>query len=203
MSDPRAICADCGHVRSWHDRDPGRAMPSGETASDRRCYREISGAGCRCSGFRDSGEVAVLAVRSGAGRSVITSILLFVLLVVMGLALLYAYRSQSPSVQTVGYSEAVQQINSGQVRKVTIVANKATLELQNNDKQQTTLPERPEAFEKLLADYNAANPSRRVTIDYQQESATFSVIGSILLSLLPVLLLGGFFVYLRSRSRSR
>ena len=56
------------------------------------------------------------------------------------------------------YSQAVQQINSGQVKKVTIVANKATLELQNSDKQQTTLPERPEAFEKLLQDYNTANP---------------------------------------------
>ena len=119
----------------------------------------------------------------------------------MGLALLYAYRSQTPSVQTVVYSEAVQQINSGQVRKVTIVANKATLELQNNDKQQTTLPERPEAFEKLLADYNAANPSRRITIDYQQESATFSVIGSIFLSLLPVVLIGGFFFYMMRQAQ--
>jgi hypothetical protein len=132
VSDPRAICADCGHVRSWHDRDTGRAMASGETASDRRCYREIGGAGCGCSGFRDSGEVAVLAVSSRAGGNVLTLPLLIVLLVVMGLAMLYAYRSQTPSVQRVVYSEAVQQINSGQVRKVTIVANKATLELQNN-----------------------------------------------------------------------
>jgi ATP-dependent Zn protease len=190
-------------VQSWHDRDAAHATGSGELASDRRCYREIGGAGCRCKGFRDSGEVAAVAVPSRARGSALTLPLLILLLLVMGLAMLYAYRSQTPSVQTVGYSEAVQQINSGQVRKVTIAANKATLELQNNDKQQATLPERPEAFEKLLADYNAANPSRRITIDYQQESATFSVISSILLSLLPVLLLGGFFVYLRSRSRSR
>jgi cell division protease FtsH len=119
----------------------------------------------------------------------------------MGLALLYAYRSQTPSIQPVVYSQAVQQINSGQVRKVTIVANKATLELQNNEKQQTTLPERPEAFEKLLADYNAANPSRTITIDYQQESATFSVIGSIFLSLLPVVLIGGFFFYMMRQAQ--
>ena len=122
----------------------------------------------------------------------------------MGLALLYAYRSQTPSVQTVVYSQAVQQINSGQVKKVTIVANKATLELHNNnEKQQLNLPDRPETFQKLLDDYNAANPSRQIVIDYQAESATFSVIGSIFLSLLPVLLIGAFLLYVLPRSRSR
>ena len=203
VSDRRALCADCGHVQSWHDRDAARALRSGELAGDRRCYREVGGAGCRCAGFRDSGELAVIAVPAPAGRSVITSLLLVVVLIVMGMALLYAYRSQTPSVQTVVYSLAIQEINGGQVKKITIVANKATLELQNNEKQQTTLPERPEAFEKLLTDYNAANPTRTIVIDYQAESATFQVIASILLSLLPVLLLGAFFLYLTSRLRPR
>jgi ATP-dependent Zn protease len=119
----------------------------------------------------------------------------------MGLALLYAYRSQTPQVATIPLSQAVQEINGGQVKKVTIVANKATLELNNSttDKQQTTLPDRDEIFQKTLADYNTANPSRQVIIDYQPESATFSVIGSIFLSLLPVLLLGAFFTYLLFR----
>jgi hypothetical protein len=67
------------------------------------------------------------------------------------------------------------------------------LELANADKQQTNLPERDEVFQKALFDYNTANPSRQIAIDYQQESPTFSVIGSILLGLLPVLLIGGFF----------
>jgi len=178
-------------------------MRSGEPASDRRCYREIGGASCRCSGFRDSGEVAVIAVPSSAGRSVVTSLLLVVVLIVMGLALLYAYRSQTPSLQSVAYSQAIQEINSGQVKKVTIVANRATLELQNNEKQQLNLPERPEAFQKVLDDYNAANPSRQITIEYQPDSSGFQVIASILLSLLPVLLLGAFFLYLTSRLRPR
>jgi ATP-dependent Zn protease len=122
----------------------------------------------------------------------------------MGLALLYAYRSQTPSVQPIVYSDAVQKINAGQVKKVTIVANKATLELYDStEKQQLTLPDRPETFQKLLDDYNAANPSRRIIIDYQTESATFSVIGSIFLSLLPIVLLGAGFVYLTSRLRPR
>ncbi len=120
----------------------------------------------------------------------------------MGLALLYAYRSQTPSMQPVVYSQAVQEINAGQVKKVTIVANKATIELQNStDKQQLTLPDRPETFQKLLDDYNVANPSRPIIIDYQAESATFSVIGSIFLSLLPVVLIGGFFFYMMRQAQ--
>jgi cell division protease FtsH len=178
-------------------------MRSGELGSDLRCYREIASAGCRCSGFRDSGELAVIAVPAPAGRSVVTSLLLVVVLIVMGLTLLYAYRSQTPSVQTVVYSQAIQEINSGQVKKVTITGNKATLEVSNGVKQQTTLPEPPQAFEKMLTDYNAANPSRTIVIEYRSEDSGFSVPFSILLSLLPLLLLGAFFVYLSSRMRRR
>jgi ATP-dependent Zn protease len=129
--------------------------------------------------------------------------LLIVALFAMGLALLYAYRSQSPSVQTVAYSQAVQQINNGQVRKVTITGDRAVLELASGEKQHAIVPQPPTAFETALVDYNAATPTRRVTVEYQPESSGFQVITSILLSLLPVVLLGGFFFYVRSRSRSR
>jgi hypothetical protein len=203
VSDPRAICADCGHVQSWHDRDAARAMRSGELASDRRCYREIGGAGCRCSGFRDSGELAVIAAPSPAGRSVVTSLLLVVVLIVMGMALLYAYRSQTPSVPSVVYSQAIQEINSGQVVKATITGSRATLELRNGQKQQTIVPQPPEAFEKALNDYNSANPTRTAVVEFQSDSSGFQVIVSILLSLLPLLLLGAFFLYLTSRLMSR
>src|SRR5512132_2907854 len=117
----------------------------------------------------------------------------------MGLALLYAYRSQTPAVQTIPITQAIQEINGGQVKKITIVtgANRATLELANStDKQQTNLPDKDEIFQNAIADYNTANPSRQILLEYQQESATFSVIGSIFLSLLPVVLIGGFFFYM-------
>jgi cell division protease FtsH len=122
----------------------------------------------------------------------------------MGLALLYAYRSQTPAVQTVEITKAIQEVQAGQVKKVTILtgANKATIELvANSDKQQTNLPDKDEVFQKALFDYNTANPSRQITIDYQQESATFSVIGSIFLSLLPVVLIGGFFFYMMRQAQ--
>ena len=121
----------------------------------------------------------------------------------MGLALLYAYRSQTPSVQTVVYSEAIQQINSGageegHDRRQQGDARAA----ERTTKQQTTLPERPEAFEKLLTRLQRRESvPARVIIDYQQESATFSVIGSIFLSLLPVVLIGGFFFYMMRQAQ--
>jgi hypothetical protein len=203
MSDPRAICADCGHVQSWHDRDAARAMRSGELASDRRCYREVGGADCRCAGFRDSGEVAVIASPSRAGGSLLRSLVLIVVLIFMSLGLLYAYRAQTPSVSTISYSQAIQEINSGQVRRVTITGNRATLELGSGEKQQTIVPQPPEAFVKALSDYNAANPTRTIAVDFQTDSSGSQVIFSILLSLLPVLLLGAFFLYMFSRMRPR
>lgn len=203
-SDPRSICAECGHVQSWHDRDSARALRSGDLTSERQCYREIGGAACRCSGFRDSGEIAMIAAgRQRAGRSPLTSALLAAVLVVMGLGLLYAYRAQTPAVASVPLSQAVQEVSAGQVAKVTITGNKATLELRSGDKHQTTLPDRDESLQKALADYNTANPTRQIVIDYQPESSPFTVIGSILLSLLPVLLLGAFFAYLFRRSAPR
>ena len=201
MSDARAICADCGHVQSWHDRDAARAMRSGELASDRRCYREIGGAGCRCSGFRESGEVAIVAGGTRTGFGLPMAALIAVVLVVMGLGLLYAYRSQSPATGSITFSQAIQEINSGQVMKVTIVGNKATLDLRGGgERQQLVLPDGNVTFQKALDDYNSANPTRQIVIDYQPEGASFAVIGSIFLSLLPVLLLGAFFLYLFRRA---
>jgi len=205
VNDARAICAECGHVWSWHDRDGAHRAARTDAGVDRPCYREIGGAPCRCKGFRDSGEIAVAATGVPRPTSAFRNGVLTLLLVVLGLALLYAYRSQTPAIQTVTITQAIQEVNAGQVKKVTIFsgANRAVLELANGDKHQTTLPERDEVFQKALFDYNTANPSRQITIDYQQESPTFSVIGSILLSLLPVFLIGGFFYYMMRQSQRR
>jgi hypothetical protein len=204
MRDPRSICAECGHVQSFHDRAAARALSSADLTSERNCYREIGGAPCRCTGFRDSGEVATAAAgKPRAGRSAATAALLAVVLVVMGLALLYAYRSQTPAIASVPMSQAIQLVNAGEIVKVTVTGNKATLDLRSGDRRQTTLPDRDEVFQKALADYNAANPTRQIVIDYRPEDSSFTVISSIFLSLLPVLLLGAFFTYLFRRSVSR
>jgi len=86
---------------------------------------------------------------------------------------------------------------------VTVVGGRATLELRDGQKHQATLPTPDDVFQKAVADYNIANPTRPVTIEYTQESSPFTVIGSIFLSVLPILLLGAFFLYLTSRLRAR
>jgi cell division protease FtsH len=122
----------------------------------------------------------------------------------MGLALLYAYRSQTPAIQTVTITKAVQDVQAGKVKTVTYVANKATIELTDQTKEQATLPDGAHGDDQLsvaIATYNTANPTRVVDQKYEEQSATFSVVGSILLSLLPVLLIGGFFFYMMRQAQ--
>jgi cell division protease FtsH len=120
----------------------------------------------------------------------------------MGLALLYAYRSQSPSVQEVAITQAVQDITAGKIKSVTVTGNKATLDFRTgNQKEMAQLPEQDQSLLKTVQDYNAANPTQAVELKYQPESATLSVVGSIILSLLPVLLIGGFFFYMMRQAQ--
>jgi cell division protease FtsH len=128
---------------------------------------------------------------------------LALLLVVMGIALLYAYRSQTPSLPEVSLTQALQDISTGRVRAVTITANRATLEFRDNPthKEQTTLPEPDTSLARAVLDYNAANPSQPIELRYEPEGQTVGVVASIVLSLLPVLLIGGFFYYMMMRLR--
>ncbi|TMG56662.1 MAG: hypothetical protein E6H87_13285, partial [Chloroflexi bacterium] len=124
------------------------------------------------------------------------------LLVVMGLALLYAYRSQTPSVPEVEVTQAQVDINAGSIRGVTIVANKATLQFKDSDthKEQTTVPEPDTIISKTVQDYNSTHADK-VALKFQPDNQTFSVVGSIVLSLLPVLLIGGFFFYMMRQAQ--
>ena len=119
----------------------------------------------------------------------------------MGIALLYAYRAQGPVADLVTVGTAIEELQSGRIKKVVILGSQASLELQDGTKQQTALSERDDIFAKSLADYNTANPSRRVDWKYEQPSATFSLIGSLLISLLPVVLIGGFFFYMMRQAQ--
>jgi hypothetical protein len=208
MTDLRAICATCGHTHEWHDRDATRSRQRADPGIERPCYREVGGAACRCGGFRASGELAMAAggdrpTRPAANR-LATNAVLTLLLVVMGLLLLYAYRSQTPSVPQVSLTQAIQDVQAGKIRAVTVVGNKATLEFRNSaQREQATLPEQDQLFAKAIVDYNAAHPDSAVDLVYQSAETTISTVGSIILSLLPVLLIGGFFYYMmRTREKS-
>jgi len=204
--DTRAICDTCGHTRDWHDRDAVRARLRSDPPIERPCYREVGGAPCRCGGFRESGNFAIPAgsqptLGSGPRSRVLQNGILSLLLVVMGLLLLYAYRSQTPAVPEVDVTRALADINSGQVRAVTIAGSKATLVLRTGATERTTVPQPDTIVGRAVADYNATHPSQLIDLTYESDTQPVSVIGSIILSLLPVLLIGGFFYYLMMRAR--
>jgi hypothetical protein len=207
LTDKRAICATCGHTFEWHDRDAMRSRDRADPGIERPCYREVGGAACRCGAFRDSGELAMPSGAS-AGRQrpnrLLMNGLLTLLLVVMGLAMLYAYRSQTPAVPNVALSQAIQHVQSGNIQAVAIVGNRATLTFRDGvRKEQTTLPEQDQLLSKAIVDYNAAHPESPVRLVYEAADSSISTIGSIVLSLLPVLLIGGFFYYMmRTREKS-
>jgi cell division protease FtsH len=125
------------------------------------------------------------------------------LLVLMGVALLYAYRAQSPSAQIVSYDKAVSEIQSGLVTKVTINGDSATIEKVDKSTEMVNIGANDNgAFQKIVTDYNATQPAgSRVNLSFQKDSQTFGIIGSVLLSLLPVLLIGGFFVYMMRQAQ--
>ena len=207
MLDPRAICETCGHTREWHDRNAERARLGSDPPVERPCFREVGGAACRCGGFRESGMFATPGSMPMPGSAPSLGIAgvaaLALLLVLLAIALLYAYRSQTPSVPQVDLPQAIQNINAGRVRAVSIVANKATLEFTDNpsQKEQTTLPQPDTVLAPAVASYNAANPSQAIVLRYEQGTQPIGVVGPIVLSLVPVFLIGGFFYYLMGTRR--
>jgi cell division protease FtsH len=128
--------------------------------------------------------------------------ILTLLLVVMGVALLYAYRAQEEPTEEIDRSAAVQLIQRGQVEEVTISGSTAILTLRGSEeKKQTTLAQDDQNFIKTIDDYNSLNPDRQISQGFQEQSATLGLIGSVLLSLLPVLLIGGFFIYMMRQAQ--
>jgi cell division protease FtsH len=121
----------------------------------------------------------------------------------MGVALLYAYRAQSPSAQIASYDKAVSEIASGQVTKVTVSGDTAVIEKIDKSTETVNIgPNDNGAFTKTVTDYNATQPvASRIQLNFQKDSQTFGIIGSVLLSLLPVLLIGGFFVYMMRQAQ--
>jgi hypothetical protein len=90
-------------------------------------------------------------------------------LVVLGLGLLYAYRSQTPSTPEVDIGSALRDINAGRIRAVTISGNKATLEFRDSSshKEQTTLPEPDTVIGPAVSNYSAAHPEQPIELRFE------------------------------------
>jgi ATP-dependent Zn protease len=142
---------------------------------------------------------------SVAGLSITQVGALALLLLFLGVGLLYAYRSQTPSVPQVDLAQTIQNINAGRVRAVTIAGSAATIEFRDSPahREQTTLPQPDTVLAPAVAHYNAANPSQAIALRYEQGAEPVGVVGSIFLSLVPVFLIGAFFYYtMRTRRGS-
>lgn len=203
MTDPRSVCATCGHSFEWHDRAMARAKLGSDPPFERACYRDVRGIACPCNGFKDSGEPQFAPRSRTAGQRLIQNSILTLLLVVMGLALLYAYRSQTPAVPQVPVTQAVRDVQAGRVRSIVITNTTAVLTLRDGTREQTVVPQANNVLVDAVTAYNAANTRDQVELRYEASSEPFSVIGSVLLSLLPVLLIGGFFFYMMTQARRR
>jgi hypothetical protein len=200
------ICETFGHTRDWHDREAERFLRGSDPPIERHCYREVGGAACGCGGFRESGTFAVRPdMRSSRPGLALRAPILVLLLVVLGLALLYLYRSQTPSTPQVDVTQAVRDVNAGRIRAVVIAGNRVTLEFSNGPayREQTTIPEPDAVIAPAVARYNAANPSRAIDLRYTQDGQGIGLVGPIVLSLVPILLIGGIVYYLLVRSRRR
>jgi hypothetical protein len=90
-------------------------------------------------------------------------------IIVLGLGLLYVYRSQTPSVPQVDIGQALRDINAGRVRAVTIAGNTATLEFRDSPahKEQTTLPEPDTVVGPAVSTYNVAHPSQPIELRFE------------------------------------
>lgn len=203
MADPQALCLTCGHPFEWHDRARATAKLRAEPPFERACYRDVRGVACPCDAFRDSGQSISAWRQRSPGQRLLQNALLTLLLVVMGLALLYAYRSQTPALPQVAVTQAVQEIQSGRVRSVVVSGPTAVLALKDGQREQTTVAEPDNVLANAITAYNAAHPSDQVELRYEPASQPLGVIGSVLLSLLPVLLIGGFFYYSIVQARRR
>ena len=112
-----------------------------------------------------------------------------IVLFVVGLGSLYAYRSQTPAVPEVSLARVLSEIQDGRVRAVTIEGHRATVVLTDGRTEQTTTPEPDTVLARAVMDRNQADPPHVIELRVTQASSDFSVVGSIFLGVLPLLLL--------------
>lgn len=124
------------------------------------------------------------------GFSPAAAILVLVLLVFAGIALLYAYRAQAPAVKEMPYAAAVAQVEQGLAQRVVVSNDRARITLRDGKELEVRIPERDGALRRAVIEWNQANPSRTTELRDEQGLPTLGLAGSVVLSLLPIALLG-------------
>lgn len=124
-------------------------------------------------------------------RFVLAGFLALVLIIVVGMGSLYAFRAHGPSSASVAFSTALTEVQGGQVRGVVIEGNGATLTLNDGSTQSVTLPDGGQTLARAVTDHNRTDPSHPTDLRQSSSSSMspqFSGV-AILIGLLPILLL--------------
>jgi putative oligomerization/nucleic acid binding protein len=139
-------------------------------------------------GSTGSGQIPLAPPSQGSpAAGLLRLLLVLIALFVVGLGLLYAYRSQSPAVPSASLAQVLSEIQDGRVRAVTIEGNRVTVVLNEGRTEQTTVPN-GDLVVRAVADRNQADPAHPIELRFSQTSPDFGVASSIFLSLLPLLL---------------
>jgi hypothetical protein len=88
------------------------------------------------------------------------------LIVVLALGLLYAYRAQTPAIPTVPYTAALGAIQDPSLRSVEIEDGRATLNFADGRRQQSTTPDNGDALVRAVQDHNRADPAHLVELRF-------------------------------------
>ena len=119
-----------------------------------------------------------------------TPLVILVLILFAGPLLLYAYRSQTPAIQTIGPVEVIDQIRGGSVREVIVEGDRVTVTRGDGSRLNTIPGDQGGALVNAVTDYNRANPGRPIALRYESPMQLAPTAMNLVLSLLPILLLG-------------
>jgi ATP-dependent Zn protease len=121
---------------------------------------------------------------------------LVVLFFVLAFGSLYAYRSQTPAVQTVPITQAVSDIQQGHVREVVYEGNRATLSFDDGRREHTNTPAGPfgpgreDPLTAAVSLFNQQNPTRPITLRSESAGPEFGPpLLAFLVAFLPLLFL--------------
>jgi hypothetical protein len=138
-------------------------------------------------------------------------IALIALLLVVFIALLYAYRAQTPTASltpamaTVSLSEAMEQVRSGRVKMITVDRGVATIELTDGTQQRTIVGGNAdrEALGAAAMRYSLANPASPVGIQQVIDHVGEDSNALLVFFLVSTALFGGFLALAVSSYRGR
>ncbi len=124
-------------------------------------------------------------------RSIVSTPLGFIALVVVvvfvGLALLYAYRSQTPAVLTVPMTQALTEIQNGQVDQILLENDRVTLTLYSGTREQTNVGGSRDVLLQAVTEYNRAHPAKDIQVRADDRFPFGQTLAGALLALLPLL----------------